>query len=101
MKTSTFHWAAAMAMMTTASVSFAQPYPGAFGSPSYGGTPDSAIRADTVDRPGTYYLGDMNRNCAGLSDRQTERACKQGYPVDHRGWSIAPDPGGKTDDQAD
>jgi hypothetical protein len=43
------------------------------------------------------------RSCSGLSDRQTERACRQGFPTQHSNQPFATNPregGGQTDDQA-
>lgn len=102
MKTSALHVAAAVAMMTTASVSFAQQSTDA-NAPAYSGSPASPMRADTAaaDRP-MVAQASMNRNCAGLSDRQTEHACREGFPTEHAdALSGGRDLGGRTDDQAD
>ena len=101
MKTSALKMVAAIAVMSTGGVSFAQQYPDTTNAPVYSGTPDAAMRADSTDRPGTYYSGSMNRNCAGLSDRQTERSCREGFAVEHNDpWASALDRGGRTEDQA-
>jgi hypothetical protein len=45
-----------------------------------------------------------SRSCSGLSDRQTERACREGYSTQHAPQPFAAnrnDGGGLTDDQAD
>ncbi|RQP25263.1 hypothetical protein DZC73_10550 [Albitalea terrae] len=45
-----------------------------------------------------------SRSCSGLSDRQTERACREGFPTQHANQpfvSSQSDGGGLTDDQAD
>lgn len=39
-------------------------------------------------------------NCAGLSDRQSERACRDGHSVGHNQSPSGWEDGGKTDDQA-
>jgi len=51
----------------------------------------------------TYYPGAyVNRSCSGLSDRQSERACRQGFPTQHANSPMnGRDMGGPTDDQAD
>ena len=60
-------------------------------------TPDAAPAPDTA-------AGNVNtnRSCIGLSDRQTEAACRQGSPIDHANVpnSGSQDQGGRTDDQA-
>jgi hypothetical protein len=99
---------AAVAALTTASVAFAQQYPSTSASPSdlsttppststYRAMPDSSTRA-----PQSWMNGSMRGSCVGLSDRQTEQACKQGYPVEAQPLPgpMTRDRGGLTDDQA-
>jgi len=65
-------------------------------SPGMDGTSSSGTGYDS-----TYQS--RNRSCAGLSDRQTERACRQGYPTQHNNQPSVDRPmegGGQTDDQA-
>lgn len=101
MKFSTRHWLACMAMATTACVSFAQspnnPNVTAPAGPKEASVPaEGAVLDRNVVRP------HMGRTCAGLSDRQTERACKEGSPTRHsdESNSMGSDHGGQTDDQA-
>jgi hypothetical protein len=69
----------------------------------------SSSSMDSTSSSGTGYgrtamYGSGNRNCSGLSDRQTERACRQGYPTQHSnqpGTDRSVEAGGLTDDQAD
>jgi hypothetical protein len=61
---------------------------------------------DGTSSSGTGYGANYqsrNRSCSGLSDRQTERACHQGYPTQHDNHPSMDRPlegGGQTDDQA-
>ena len=98
MKTSTLKTVAAIALSTAGCAVFAQAMPG---SPTY--YVDPATGATTYVAPAPYYDStQMRRNCAGLSDRQTERSCKQGITPSHSDVpnSLGTDYGGKTDDQA-
>ena len=95
MKVSTLKTFAAIALSTASCVSFAQavsesPSPPAEATPSYGYVTPSSDR---------FY---MNRGCAGLSDRQSERACRQGITTQHSDMpnALGTDHGGPTDDQA-
>jgi hypothetical protein len=97
MRASTLKTFAAIAFSTASCVSFAQavsespspPAEAAPDAPSYGYVTPS-------------YPSTMNRSCAGLSDRQTERACKQGFTTQHSDMpnALSSDHGGPTDDQA-
>lgn len=103
MKTSALKTMAAVAMMTSACVSFAQQSADP-SAPATTGEPAGSVSEDTttMDRS-TYARGsDMNRSCIGLADRQTEAACRQGYPSDHADAPLAAsqDLGGRTEDQA-
>jgi len=112
MTSSTLKALAAIAISTTACVSFAQQATDANAAGANSMPPqqqvDPATGAPTGPEmyptyrtaPRAYYL---NRSCSGLSERQSERACRQGYPVDHAAVpnSRSSDRGGPTDDQAD
>ena len=107
MKASALNLLTAIAMATTASVSFAQQQQATDANAAPATTsPDGTMPADRtqVERTAPYYQGGdlYMRSCSGLSDRQTERACRQGFPVDHSDTPNAssPDRGGKSDDQA-
>jgi hypothetical protein len=107
MKASALNLLTAIVMATTASVSFAQQQQATDANASPPTTsPDGTRPADRVQRESTapYYRGGVAvpSGCTGLSDRQTERACREGFPVDHSGMpnSMGSDRGGKSDDQA-
>jgi hypothetical protein len=107
MKASALNLLTAIAMATTASVSFAQQQQATDANASPATTsPDGTKPADRVqmERTAPYYQGGVAypSGCSGLSDRQTERACRQGLPVDHADMpnSMGSDRGGKSDDQA-
>lgn len=80
MRTSALKTLAAAAIMAAAGVSFAQQTNDP-NSPANTGEPAGSVEAD-MNTTATSGV-DMNRNCIGLSDRQTEAACKQGYPSEH------------------
>jgi hypothetical protein len=100
MKISTRHWLAGVAMATTACVSFAQsPNDPNVTTPS--GPKEASVPAEGAMVERTYTGIDRSRSCAGLSDRQTEHACKEGYPTWHAAEALTgSDLGGQTDDQA-
>jgi hypothetical protein len=66
------------------------------------GPKEASVPAEGAELGRAYVAPDMSRNCAGLSDRQTERACKEGYPTQHSNDpnAMGLDRGGQTDDQA-
>ena len=101
MKVSTRHWLAGMAMATTACVSFAQS-PNNPNVTSPEGPKEASVPAEGALLDRSYVRPEFNRNCSGLSDRQTEHACKGGFPTKHADEpnSMGSDLGGKTDDQA-
>ncbi|CAG1019099.1 hypothetical protein BURC_03953 [Burkholderiaceae bacterium] len=98
MKTSALKKLTAIAIVTTASVSFAQQTNDP-NSPANTGESAGSVEAD-MNTNSTRT--DLSRNCIGLSDRQTEAACKQGYPVDQADAPLAsgPELAGRTEDQA-
>jgi hypothetical protein len=118
MTTSSLKTLAAIAISTIGCVSFAQQASDANAAGASSGYPSQAVdpatgaptRAD-VDRSSPGYLSTdtpsrshyNNRSCSGLSDRQSERACQQGFPTGHAATpnSMSSDFGGPTDDQAD
>jgi hypothetical protein len=95
------HWLTGVAMMTTACVSFAQS-PNDPNVVAPAGPKEASVPAEGAELGRAYVAPDMSRNCAGLSDRQTERACKEGYPTQHSNDpnAMGLDRGGQTDDQA-
>jgi hypothetical protein len=101
MKISTTKWMAGVAIATTACVSFAQS-PNNPNVVAPEGPKEASVPAEGKELGRSYVAPDMSRNCAGLSDRQTERACKEGYPTQHSDQpnSMGTDRGGQTDDQA-
>jgi hypothetical protein len=107
MRTSAFKTLAAIGLATASCAIFAQQATDA--DPA--GTTTMPPAADSVyGAPGyTYGYPSYNRDragrygrCAGMSDRQTERACRVGFPTEHIGIQAPPasDHGGFTDDQA-
>jgi hypothetical protein len=96
MKNSAIKTCAALALATVASAGFAQTYEVPY--PSTTTMPPSAL--DVYHVPPAYRP--MPSDCAGLSDRQTERACRGGFSPNHADpWMTPPrDSGGRTDDQA-
>ncbi|HEY0858976.1 MAG TPA: hypothetical protein VGE16_18060 [Albitalea sp.] len=98
MKTSALKALAAVAIMTTASVSFAQQTTDP-NSPANTGEPAGSVEADMQNNSTPSGL---DRSCIGLSDRQTEAACKQGYPAAHMDSPSvdSADWAGRTEDQA-
>lgn len=61
---------------------------------------------DGTNSSGTRSAYDQSRSrsCSGLSDRQTERACREGFSTQHANQpfsSSTREGGGQTDDQAD
>jgi hypothetical protein len=103
MKTSARTMLAAVAILTMGSVSFAQQANDANASGT-SSAPDATMSSgrSTLDREAMNARSDMRRTCAGLSDRQTERACREGFPTQHADPDATStmDRGGKTDDQA-
>ena len=100
MKISTKQWLTGVAMATTACVSFAQS-PNNPNVVAPEGPKEASVPAEGTVLGRSYVAPDMSRHCAGLSDRQTERACKEGYPTRHADEPNAgSDHGGQTDDQA-
>jgi len=117
MKTSALKILTAAVLTTAGSMCFAQQASdanaaGAMGTPQQAdpttGAPtpsgDPTLITPSTRAPLYVPAPPMRRNCAGLSDRQTERACREGLPVDHapvpRSSGFG-DRGGSTDDQAD
>jgi hypothetical protein len=101
MKISTRQWLTGVAIATTACVSFAQsPNNPSVVAPE--GPKEASVPAEGAVLDRSAPRTDLSRNCAGLSDRQTERACKEGYPTHHADEpnAMGTDQGGKTDDQA-
>jgi len=116
MKTSALKTLAALALTTAGCVSFAQQQPTDANAPgnAYGpsaaqnttatGAPSPGLyRESTAPTPRPNYAEGTSRACSGLSDRQTERACRQGFPTDFSGTAADSNwvGGGHTDDQAD
>lgn len=95
------HWLTGVAMMTTACVSFAQS-PNDPNVVAPAGPKEASVPAEGRVLERAYVAPAMGPNCAGLSDRQTERACKEGHPTQHSDQpnSMGSDRGGQTDDQA-
>lgn len=101
MKISTKQWLAGVAIATTACAGFAQS-PNNPNVTAPEGPKEASVPAEGTVLDRGYVQPDLSRNCAGLSDRQTEHACKAGFPVHHADQpnSMGSDQGGKTDDQA-
>jgi len=108
MRISALKSALALALCAAGCVSFAQQASDASGTNSPSAYPQDVNKTspgmDGVNSSGTGY-GAMSRNrsCSGLSDRQTERACRQGFPTQHDNRPSTDRPlegGGQTDDQA-
>lgn len=92
MKNSALKTCAALALAAAASAGFAQtyevPYP----------TQMPPAASDVYQVPS---FRPMPSDCAGLSDRQTERACRGGISPNHADpWMAPRDSGGRTEDQA-
>lgn len=117
MRISAVKSALALALCAAGCVSFAQQSGDASGVNGMDGTTNNSSAypqdvnktsagMDGVNSSGTGYdatYQSRNRSCSGLSDRQTERACRQGYPTQHDNHPSANRPlegGGQTDDQA-
>ncbi len=117
MKNSALKSAIGLALCVAASVSFAQQSGDTSGtSGASGASNNSSAYPQDVNRTsagmdgtsssGTGYdstYQSRNRSCSGLSDRQTERACRQGFPTQHSNQPSVSRPmegGGQTDDQA-
>ena len=106
MRTSAFKTLAAIGLTTASCVIFAQQATDA--DPAGTTTMPPASENPYPDRGGytsgypTDYQRSMYGRCAGLSDRQTERACREGFPTQHQGLPAPArsDRGGPTDDQA-
>ena len=103
MKTS-LNLLAAAAALTAASVAFAQQYPSNPPSDATLTPPSTSTYSTMPDSraPRSWTNGNMRGTCVGLSDRQTEQACKQGFPVEAQPMAtpMTRDRGGLTDDQA-
>jgi hypothetical protein len=106
MRTSAFKILAAIGLTTASCVIFAQQATdadpaGTTTMPPESENPYPALGGYMSVYP-TEYQRSMYGRCAGLSDRQTERACRAGYPTQHQGLPApaASDRGGPTDDQA-
>jgi hypothetical protein len=101
MKISTKQWLAGVAIATTTCVGFAQsPNDPNVTVPE--GPKEASMPAEGAMLDRTTVRTDMGRTCSGLSDRQTEHACKAGFPTHHADSAntASADLGGKTDDQA-
>ena len=107
MRTSAFKTLAAIGLATASCAIFAQQATDAdpAGTTTMPPAADSMYVAPgagyTYGYPG-YYRSGRHGRCAGMSDRQTERACRAGFPTEHLGPAAYPnsDHGGFTDDQA-
>jgi hypothetical protein len=116
MKTSAVKTALALALCATGCVSFAQQASDTSSVNGQASTTNNSsaypqdVNKTSAGMDGTSSSGtgyntyqSRNRSCSGLSDRQTERACRQGYPTQHSNQPSVDRPmegGGQTVDQA-
>ena len=116
MKKSALKSAVGLALCAAACVSFAQQSSDTSGTSGASGASNNSSAypqdvnktspgMDGTSSSGTGYDSTYGsrRSCSGLSDRQTERACRQGYPTQHNNQPSVDRPmegGGQTDDQA-
>ncbi len=108
MRTSALKTLAAIGLATASCVIFAQKATDAdpAGTSTMPPASDSRYVAPSTGYTSSYPAGyrrtGPHGRCAGMSDRQTERACRAGFPTEHVGTPAFPssDHGGFTDDQA-